>query len=92
MKELAFSKKITQWIMVCVTTVNYSIVVNGNPSQTFESAKGIRQGYPISPFLFDIAMKYLSRSLNGLKHDKSYKFHTRCSKLGIRHLSLLMIY
>uniref|UniRef100_A0A0V0HSC7 Putative ovule protein n=1 Tax=Solanum chacoense TaxID=4108 RepID=A0A0V0HSC7_SOLCH len=40
----------------------------------------------MSPFLFAIAMEYLSRSLNGLKEDKTFKFHPKCSKLGITHL------
>lgn len=83
MKELDFPKNFTQWIMTCVTIVNYSISVNGNPSQTFEAANGPRQGDVISRFLFVIAMEYLSMSLSRLKDDKSYKFHPKWSKLGI---------
>ena len=67
-------------------TVNYSIVVNGHISQSFEAAKGLRQGDPVSPFLFAIAMEYLSRLLKGLKDDKQFKYHPRCSKLDITHL------
>ena len=49
----------------------------------------------MSPFLFAIAMEYLSRIIKGLKEDKQFKYHPRCSKLDITHLcfadDLLMI-
>ena len=75
-----------QWIMKFVRTVNYSMVVNGQSTQSFDAAKGFRQGDPMSPFLFAIAMEYLSRLLKGLKDDKSFKYHPKCSKLDITHL------
>ena len=83
---LGFPKMFVQWIMKCVKTLNYSIVVNGQISQSFEAAKGLRQGDPMSPFLFAIAMEYLSRILKGLKDYKQFKYHPRCSKLDITHL------
>lgn len=87
MRELGFLEKFTQWIVCCVTTISYSIVVNGNPSQPFKAAKWLKQGDTISSFLFVIAMEYLSRLLNGLKNDKSYRYYPNCAKLGITHLS-----
>ena len=83
---LGFLEMFVQWIMKCVKTVNYSIVVNGQISQSFEAAKRLRQGDPMSPFLFAIAMEYISRLLKKLKDDKQFKYHPRCSKLDITHL------
>lgn len=40
----------------------------------------------MSPFLFALGMKYLSRCLGQLKSDPSFKFHPRCKKLNITHL------
>ena len=40
----------------------------------------------MSPFLFAISMEYLSRLLKGLREDKQFKYHPRCSKLDITHL------
>ncbi|XP_075083656.1 uncharacterized protein LOC142167389 [Nicotiana tabacum] len=71
----------------CVKTVRYSIIINGEPSIPFSAAKWLRQGDPMSQFLFAIAMKYFSRCLNGLKKKSEFKYHPRCSKLGITHIS-----
>ncbi|XP_019231205.1 PREDICTED: uncharacterized protein LOC109212045 [Nicotiana attenuata] len=73
--------------MACVKAVNYTIVLNGESLEPFNAAKGLRQEDPISPFLFAIAMEYLSRLLNELHHYKRFKYHPRCSKLHITYLS-----
>ena len=54
-----------RWInltMVCVKTVTYSILVNGEPRGLIHPSKGIRQGDPLSPFLFLLC----TEGLNGL--------------------------
>nr|XP_009767270.1 PREDICTED: uncharacterized protein LOC104218471 [Nicotiana sylvestris] len=86
MVELGFPKRFQDLVITCVKTVGYSIVVNGEPTMHFPTTKGLRQGDPILPFLFTIVMEYLSRSLKGLEKEKD-KYHPRCSRLGIIHLS-----
>lgn len=58
--------------------VNYTILVNGE-----SSAKARRH---ITPFLFAIALEYLSKSLNQLTQGKEFHFHPKCSRMTITHL------
>ncbi|XP_059295395.1 uncharacterized protein LOC132048717 [Lycium ferocissimum] len=87
MDELGFPRKFIGWVRECATTVNYTILINGEPTEPFNAAKGLRQGDPMSPFMFAISMEYLSRRLNALKEEKVFKYHPRCSGLGVTHLS-----
>lgn len=47
--ELGFPHVFVHWILVCVKTVSYKFLVNGNQSQLVCVKRGLRQGDPISP-------------------------------------------
>ena len=64
LQHCGFSKKWRKWIMCCISTVKFSILINGSPADFFGSSRGIRQGDRLSPLLFDIFMEGLSRMLD----------------------------
>ena len=57
-------EKWRKWIRYCISTVKFSILINGSPSNFFGSSRGLWQGDPLSPLLFDIVMEALSRMLD----------------------------
>ena len=57
-----FSPHWVKWIEGCVKSASISVLVNGSPTSEFLPQKGLRQGDPLAPFLFNI----VAEGLNGL--------------------------
>ena len=62
MEKMGFEDRWIQLIYGCITSISYSILVNGEPHGDIKPTRGLRQGDPLSPYLFLL----VSEGLNGL--------------------------
>ncbi|XP_070005716.1 uncharacterized protein [Nicotiana sylvestris] len=75
---MGFGERWIRWIKFSLTTVKYSVLINRSPVGFVSPQKGIRQGDPLSPFLFIIAMEGLSKML-----DKARSTHKHAEKVNV---------
>ena len=67
--HLVFPHLLIQWIMGCISSTSFAILINGSASARFNITRGIRQGCPLSPLLFLIVMEGLSRLIASAKRN-----------------------
>nr|GEU84055.1 putative RNA-directed DNA polymerase, eukaryota, reverse transcriptase zinc-binding domain protein [Tanacetum cinerariifolium] len=73
LKKFGFEDKWCKWILSCLRSSRGSIIVNGSPTEEFQFVKGLKQGDPLSPFLFILVMESLHLSFQRI--DDAGMFH-----------------
>ena len=63
LNRMGFGVKWCKWIRTCISTIQFSVLINGSLADIFGSLRGLRQGDPLSSLLFLIMMEVFSRML-----------------------------
>ena len=70
LEHFGFPEMLIKLIMCCVSTTTTSILFNGSKLDSFQPSRGIRQGDPISPYLFLLCMEFLRAHITSMCEDK----------------------
>ncbi|GKC60665.1 RNA-directed DNA polymerase, eukaryota, reverse transcriptase zinc-binding domain protein [Tanacetum coccineum] len=77
MEKLGFGIKWRSWIKGCLHNARAFVLVNGSPTNEFEIFRGLKQGDPLSPFLFILAMEglhaFICKAINMGMYKGSFK-------------------
>ena len=89
MLKMCFDERLVDLIMCCVTSVTYQDLVNGQPRGRILPRRGLRQGDPLSPFLFILCMEAFISLLNGEEaENKIVGFHVARASSKFTHILL----
>lgn len=86
LQGLGLHSQYISWIQACVCTPKFTIGYNGIVHGHFRGKRGLRQGDPLSPYLFVIALNCLSLLLNKAAEENRFKYHYNCEKTKLTHL------
>ena len=80
MQRMGFPDRWIGWVMGCVTTPTFSILINGKPYGNINPSSGIHQGDPLSPYLFLLCAEGLTSLLSKAENDGRIHGASICRK------------
>ncbi|GKD83593.1 RNA-directed DNA polymerase, eukaryota, reverse transcriptase zinc-binding domain protein [Tanacetum coccineum] len=84
--NFGFGNKWRAWIQSCLRSSRGSILINGSPTEEFQFFKGLKQGDPLSPFLFILIMESLHLSFQRVVDAGMFTGIRLSSMLNLSHL------
>ncbi|KAJ9536237.1 hypothetical protein OSB04_un000586 [Centaurea solstitialis] len=87
LQGLGFHPVLIRWIKEMVSTTSFSLCLNGESVGYFQGERGIRQGDPLSPYLFTIIMEGFGMLFkNCIAEAEAFGYHHGCADLHLTHL------
>nr|GEZ95299.1 RNA-directed DNA polymerase, eukaryota, reverse transcriptase zinc-binding domain protein [Tanacetum cinerariifolium] len=86
LRRFRFGEKWCKWIQSCLYSSRGSVLVNGSPTKEFQFHKGLKQGDPLSFFLFILVMESLHVSFQRVVDASLFNGIKSNSSLQISHL------
>lgn len=71
MIRMRFATKWVEGVINCISSISYSVVINGSTVEGFWPSKGLRQGDPLSPFLWRGSIEFDKTSDAGRTFKRS---------------------
>ena len=87
MERMGFGSRWLNWTKWCVSMASFSILINVTPACFFQSSRGLRQGDPLSPYLFMIGMEALSCLLKRVE-EGNYLSSSKVTNRGGEELNI----
>ena len=86
LNKFGFGNKWRKWIQSCLRSSKGSIIINGSPTEEFQFFKGLKQGDPLSHFLFILIMESLHLSFQRVVDEVLFKGIKLSTSLTLSHL------
>ena len=70
--KMGFAGNFIAWVMSSLSSVSFSLLINGVATNFFKSGRGLRQGCPLAPLLFLIVVEGLGRAILHAQLNETY--------------------
>lgn len=84
LRSIGFRMKWIRRMRFCISIVRFSVLINGSPEGFFSASRGLRQGDPLSSFLFLLVMEGLNDMLKTAHNNEWIRRFNVAKEVGAR--------